>query len=98
MTSPEDFTSDDVLNAGFTSPSLGLRAVQPSLEESEAAELEKEEVQDQPIEIPRGTDDNSECSLGGELNPQYLTSTDFRCRGQEAVCRRSQLGDQGTAA
>ena len=79
MTSPEDFTSDDVLNAGFTSPSLGLRATQPIVEESQAAEIEKEELEDQPIEIPRGTDDNSECSVGGEPNPQNLTSIDFRC-------------------
>ena len=59
MTSPaEDFTSDDLLNAGFSSP-----ATSPSLPGPPSMlgeEQPAEEEQNQPIEIPRGSDDNSE--------------------------------------
>ena len=57
--SGEDFTSDDLLNAGFsstatTSPSQA--GPPPLLGEQDQAE----DDQNQPIEIPRGSDDNSE--------------------------------------
>ena len=59
--SAEDFTSDDLLNAGFsstttatTSPSL------PGPSAPQGEEQQAEEEQNQPIEIPRGQDDNSE--------------------------------------
>ena len=53
----EDFTSDDLLNTGFSSPGTTTSLVtdQPSM----ALQVGEEE-QNQPIEIPRGTDDNSE--------------------------------------
>merc|ERR1719510_2018034 len=50
----EDFTSDDLLNPGFSSPGGSLASLQPSM-----AEQVVEEEQNQPIEIPRGSDDNS---------------------------------------
>ena len=64
MTSSEDFTSDDVLSEGTEFSSSSLVSAQPSLLDRE--EQQGEEEQDQPIEIPRGTDDNSELSLAGQ--------------------------------
>ena len=56
--SAEDFTSDDLLNPGFcratTSPSLEAE------NQPDQPVEEEEEEQNQPIEIPRGPDDNSE--------------------------------------
>jgi len=49
----EDFTSDDLLSPGFTSPGTNL------LSEPAARDPLGEEEQNQPIEIPRGQDDNS---------------------------------------
>ena len=56
--SGEDFTSDDLLNAGFssTTTSPSQSGPPPLLGEQDQAE----EDQNQPIEIPRGSDDNSE--------------------------------------
>ena len=49
MTSPsEDFTSDDLINGGF--PSAGEEDHAPA----------PPPVQEEPVEIPRGADDNSE--------------------------------------
>ena len=59
--SAEDFTSDDLLNAGFSSTTTAT--TNPSLPGPSAPQGEEqqaEEEQNQPIEIPRGQDDNSE--------------------------------------
>ena len=85
----EDFTSDDLLSPGFTSPGTNL------LSEPAARDPLGEEEQNQPIEIPRGQDDNSESHTS--CHRQSLTLGD-RCGGQEALCGRSQLGDQGASA
>ena len=59
--SAEDFTSDDLLNAGFSSTTTATTS--PSLPgplAPQGEEQQAEEEQNQPIEIPRGQDDNSE--------------------------------------
>ena len=63
--SAEDFTSDDLLNAGFSSPTTTTTTT-GSMGEGE--EQPAEEEQPQPIEIPRGSDDNSEWEGSQEVN------------------------------
>ena len=61
--SAEDFTSDDLLNAGFSSPTTS-----PALPGEGEEQQPAEEEQPQPIEIPRGQDDNSEWEGSREVS------------------------------